>query len=169
MASDGENRGSEFVVRLPVPVHVEESPSPVDRKTLQGGRALKHAKHTRTILVVDDNEAATNALGRLLRMRGHEVELAYTGAEALEKTGRGRPQVAIIDIQLPDLNGYDVARRLRDEEKKGGVRTTLVALTGYGQNEDKEKARRAGFDHHLTKPVGLKEIEVILRKIPPTS
>ena len=119
--------------------------------------------------MVDDNEAATNALGKLLRMRGHNVELAYTGAEALEQAGRGRPQIAIVDIQLPDLNGYDVARRLRDEEKKGGARTTLVALTGYGQNEDKEKARRAGFDYHLTKPVGLKEIEVILRKTPPTS
>ena len=166
--SDGENHGSEFVVRLPVPVFLESS-TPVDRRTLQGGRALKHAKHTRTILVVDDNEAATNALGKLLRMRGHNVELAYTGAEALEQAGRGRPQIAIVDIQLPDLNGYDVARRLRDEEKKGGARTTLVALTGYGQNEDKEKARRAGFDYHLTKPVGLKEIEVILRKTPPTS
>jgi len=166
--SDGENHGSEFVVRLPVPVYLESS-TPVDRRTLQGGRALKHAKHARTILVVDDNEAATNALGKLLRMRGHDVEVAYTGTEALEKAGQFHPQVAIIDIQLPDLNGYGVARRLRDEEKKGGTHATLVALTGYGQNEDKEKARRAGFDHHLTKPVGLKEIEVILRKIPPTS
>ena len=156
------------MVRLPVPVHAE-SPSPVDRKTLQGGRVLRHAKHARTILVVDDNEAATNSLGKLLRMRGHDVEVAYTGTEALEKAEKFHPQVAIIDIQLPDLDGYEVARRLRNEEKRSGARNTLVALTGYGQHEDKEKSRRAGFDHHLTKPVGLKEIEVILRKIPTTS
>ena len=157
-----ENQGSEFIVRLPVPVRLESS-VPEDRKTLHGGRALRRAKHERKILVVDDNEAAADALGKLLRMRGHDVAIAYGGADALEKVRESEPEVAIVDIQLPDMSGYEVARRLRSAGKNG-TRHTLVALTGYGQQEDKDKARQAGFDYHLVKPVGLKEVEMVLRK-----
>jgi len=160
--SRGENQGSEFIVHLPVPVRLE-SLGAVDRKTLSGGHALRRAKHGRKILVVDDNEAAADALGRLLRIRGHDISVAYGGAEALEKARESEPDVVIVDIQLPDMTGYEVARRLRSKEKNG-TRRTLVALTGYGQQEDKEKARQAGFDYHLTKPVGLKEVEAVLRK-----
>ena len=109
------------------------------------------------------HEAAADALGKLLRMRGHDVAIAYGGADALEKVRESEPEVAIVDIQLPDMSGYEVARRLRSAGKNG-TRHTLVALTGYGQQEDKDKARQAGFDYHLVKPVGLKEVEMVLRK-----
>ena len=165
--SAGESQGSEFIVRLPVPVRVESSAT-ADRKTLSGGRALRQAKNAQKILVVDDNEAAADALGKLLHMRGHDVSVAYGGAEALEKARESEPQVLIVDIQLPDMSGHEVARRLRSE-RSNGARPTLIALTGYGQHADKEKARKAGFDYHLTKPVGLKEIEVVLRKRPAKS
>ena len=164
--SSGEDQGSEFIVRLPVPVRLE-SPAPVDRKTLTGGRVLRYAKNAQRILVVDDNEAAADALGKLLHMRGHDVSVAYAGAEALLKARESEPEVAIVDIQLPDMSGHEVARRLRSDNN--GTRPTLIALTGYGQHADKEKARKAGFDYHLTKPVGLKELEVVLRKKPAKS
>ena len=156
--SQGEGRGSEFTVLLPLP---ETKPLlAVDRKTLQGKRALRPAKHALRILVVDDNAAALNALGKLLELRGHRVSLACNGVEAIAEAKRITHQVVILDIGLPDIDGYEVARRLRKEHPS----VFLIALTGYGQQEDKEHAFRAGFDRHLTKPVGLKEIEAVLRK-----
>ncbi len=115
------------------------------------------------ILIVDDNEDAAYGLGKLLTLRGNTVETAYTGDQAIEKAAEFAPDVVVLDIGLPDIDGYAVARKLREDNFKG----ILVALTGYGQASDKERAGDAGFDFHLTKPIGFKEIEVVLRKVPP--
>ncbi len=114
------------------------------------------------ILVVDDNRTAVEAMQKLLRLRGHTVEIALTGEEAIAKTPEFDPQVILLDIGLPDMDGYVVAHALREQVLYRG---TLIALTGYGQDNDKEKATSAGFQHHLTKPAGLAEIEEILATI----
>ncbi len=159
--SPGEGLGSEFIVRLPLPADVQ-LPSVV-RPKLHVGRALRRVKYTRSILVVDDNEVAAEALGRLLELRGHEVQLALNGSEAIYKAQQFHPQIIILDIGLPDIDGYEVARVLQG---KKDFSSTLIALTGYGQPKDKAQALKAGFSLHLTKPVGLKEIETAFRKVP---
>ncbi len=106
---------------------------------------------------------AREALGRLLKWRGHEVTTAYSGQVAVEKAKESRPQIIILDIGLPDIDGYEVLRILREEKNYS---PTLIALTGYGQTEDKERALKAGFHLHLTKPVALKEVEEAFQKVP---
>ncbi len=161
VTSQGKGHGSEFIVRLPLPAQPQTPPSA--KPTLRGGRALRHVKHTRSVLVVDDNEIAAEALGRLLELRGHEVHIAHNGQEAIDQTRQLHPQIIILDIGLPDIDGYEVARIVQGEK---GFSSTLIALTGYGQPGDKERARDAGFFLHLTKPVGLKEVEAAFRKVP---
>lgn len=157
--SDGAGRGSEFVVRLPLPAHM---PPPAAIPKLRAGRAPRHVKDARSILVVDDNEVAAQALGRLLELRGHTIDIAYNGLEAVDKARQSRPHIIILDIGLPDIDGYEVARRLQEEKNFPSV---LIALTGYGQPQDKERALSMGFRLYLTKPVGLKEIEAAFRKV----
>ncbi|HVX90426.1 MAG TPA: response regulator [Candidatus Paceibacterota bacterium] len=114
---------------------------------------------TYRILIVDDNEAAAAGLAQLLEFRGHTLKLAHQG-EGVENLARDfNPEVIILDIGLPDINGYEVASKLRSELS---YHPLIIALTGYGQYEDRERAREAGFDHHLTKPVGLRDIETVL-------
>jgi CheY-like chemotaxis protein len=158
--SHGPGRGSEFIVRLPLSAHT--TLPVVAKEPLRGGRSLRRVKHPRTILVVDDNEAAAQALGRLLQLRGHTVDIAYNGSEGVRKARDSHPQIIILDIGLPDMNGYEVAQLLREEKN---FSSRLIALTGYGQPQDKETALKAGFYLHLTKPVGLKEIEAAFRKV----
>ncbi len=150
--SDGPGRGSEFTVRLPLTsgeeLH-EENRSTIDTEPMDTG--LK-------ILVVDDNRAAADALAKLLSLRGHRTHAVYAGQEAIDTAPAHAPDVILLDIGLPDMEGYEVARALKDL----GVTATLVALTGYGQESDIRKAEKAGFAHHLTKPAGLAEIEEIL-------
>ncbi len=114
------------------------------------------------ILVVDDNRAAADALVKLLSIRGHVLQAVYTGETAIEEAPRFQPEVILLDIGLPDIEGYDVARAIRSDES---VKATLVALTGYGQESDVRKAEKAGFSHHLIKPAGLREIEAVLAEI----
>lgn len=152
--SKGAGLGSEFTVRLPLPEHAApRKNAAIERPASENGFR---------ILIVDDNRAAADALVRLLTMRGNEAEAAYTGEEALSRAPSFNPEVILLDIGLPDMEGYDVARALRSD---GSVTATLVALTGYGQESDIRKAHKAGFDHHLTKPAGLAEIEEILAGI----
>ncbi len=160
VVSQGEGKGSEFIVRLPLPVQTQTLPTV--KPGLRGG-PLRHAKHSRTILVVDDNEVAAEALGRLLQLRGHTVAVAHNGSEAIEKAKHVSPDIIILDIGLPDMDGYEVARVLKTQKN---FSSALIALTGYGQPGDKEKARAAGFQVHLTKPVSLKEVEAAFRKLP---
>jgi PAS domain S-box-containing protein len=144
--SAGLGQGSEFVVRLPV----NDEPAP-------GGDASHFAAGAngnlprRRILVVDDNQDAANSLAVLLRLAGHEVRSAYDGATALALAADFRPALVLLDIGMPEMDGYTVARRLRENAELGPL--VLVALTGWGQHEDRRRSKQAGFDHHLVKPV----------------
>ncbi len=140
--------------------------APTAKSRLHSDRGLSRTKQARTILVVDDNEVAAEALGQLLRLRGHMVELAFNGASAIRKVREFHPQVIILDIGLPDIDGYEVAHVLRREKQFSSI---MIALTGYGQSQDKERARKAGFHMHLTKPVGIREIEMAFRQPVPAS
>ena len=104
---------------------------------------------------------ARETLGALLKVDGHEVELAASGPEGLEKLRSFRPDIALIDIGLPGMDGYEVARTVR---RTGNTEIVLVALTGYGREEDRRNAREAGFDQHLTKPISFEELEKLLQR-----
>lgn len=158
--SGGQGRGSQFIVRLPLSLRTQ--PLSIAKQKSKSGGKPRRVKNTRTILVVDDNEVAAEALGRLLELRGHEVYIAYSGSEAVEKARESHPQIIILDIGLPDIDGYEVVRVLQKEKNYS---PTIIALTGFGQPGDKERALKEGFHLYLTKPVGLKEIETAFRKI----
>lgn len=112
------------------------------------------------ILVVDDNQDAAQGLAMLLEIKGHEVATAHDGPQALERALEFRPTVVLLDIGLPAMDGYQVARELRRQE--GGEEMLLVAVTGYGHESDRQRSRDAGFDHHLLKPVGIEALEELL-------
>jgi CheY-like chemotaxis protein len=114
----------------------------------------------RRILVVDDNQDAADTLGMLLEMTGNEVEIAHDGLAAVEAVAEFRPDVVLLDLGLPKLSGYEVARRIRG--RQDGADVLLVALTGWGQEEDRRRSKEAGFDHHLTKPVEFDELQRLL-------
>ena len=118
----------------------------------------------RRILVVDDNADAADSLGMLLGARGDEVRIAYDGLEALAAENEFRPEVVLLDIGMPRLSGYDVARRIRDAR---GQSVLIVAITGWGQEEDRQRARDAGFNYHFTKPVDFEMLlDLIEREAP---
>ena len=114
----------------------------------------------RRVLVVDDNLDAAEGLAMLLALKGHQVSTAYDGPGALQRARELQPDVVLLDIGLPRLDGFEVARRLREEHPERPM--LLVALTGYGQERDRVRAREAGFDHHLLKPVRLEMLEQLL-------
>lgn len=116
----------------------------------------------RCVLVADDNRDAGETLAMLLRLDGHEVHVATDGLEAVEMFGRVHPDVAILDIGMPGLSGHEVARRIRDQG--GDKPVTLIAVTGWGQKADKERAAASGFDHHFTKPVEPSLLSALLQK-----
>jgi signal transduction histidine kinase/PAS domain-containing protein len=143
--SNGHSQGSEFVVRLPLLVDTPKSLLP--EPTL-----VKPAATTKyRILVVDDNRDAAISLAMWLKLIGNETQIAYDGLAAVEAAAAFKPDVILLDIGLPKINGYDVARRVR--KQSWGEKILLVALTGWGQGEDREKSREAGFNHHMVKPV----------------
>jgi CheY-like chemotaxis protein len=112
----------------------------------------------RRILIVDDNRDGAEAIGMLLNMAGHEIQLAHTGTEALEVARRTRPEIGLLDIGLPDMSGYELAERIRCEAWGEGM--ILIAITGWGdQANDKRRAFAAGFNHHLTKPIDPMHLE----------
>ena len=115
---------------------------------------------SRRILVVDDNRSNTASLGVLLRALGQDVDTAYDGLTALELARRHRPDVVLLDIGLPGMDGYEVARRCR--EQKDLEQTMLVAMTGYGKEEDRRRSHEAGFNAHLVKPVNLEDLWLLL-------
>jgi signal transduction histidine kinase/ActR/RegA family two-component response regulator len=143
--SPGLGRGSEFVVRLPA--LAEPAPDRAARREENGGPA---AAPRRRVLVVDDNVDAADSLVLLLRVSGQEVRVAYDGPTALLIAEAFRPQLVLLDIGMPGMDGYAVAQRLRRQPGLEGV--TLVAVTGWGQEEDRQRSHEAGFDHHLVKP-----------------
>jgi signal transduction histidine kinase len=148
--SKGLDKGSEFVVRLPRADAREPAADALPNRNEEPAPAEAPQGGPRRVLVVDDNADAAGTLAELLQMLGSEVCVAHDGASAIEQTGRFHPDVVLLDIGLPDINGYEVARRIRSLQ---GPQPRLVALTGWGQEEDKRLAQRAGFDEHWTKPV----------------
>jgi CheY-like chemotaxis protein len=119
----------------------------------------------RRILLVDDNRDAADSLALLLGLEGHDVRVAYAGRPAIELAHEFQPEIAVLDLGLPDLSGYDVARLLRQDPALG--RIELIALTGWGQDEHRKRALEAGFDHHLTKPVDLEQFARLLQATAP--
>ena len=117
----------------------------------------------RRVLVVDDNVDGAESLAKLLQICGHETRTAHSGPEALDAARPFKPEVVFLDIGLPGMNGYEVAKRLRGEPSLSGA--VLVALTGWGSEDDKRQSREAGFDFHLTKPVEVTAIESILARV----
>lgn len=145
--SAGAGKGSEFVVSLPRSV-LPNSATVLGQVSDNGSNA---SRVTRRVLIADDNHDGAETLAMILEMLGHEVHVAHSGEEALEVGARCRPEIGILDIGMPDLSGYEVAKRIRHEA--WGAKITLIAVTGWGQESDKRMAHAAGFDHHLTKPV----------------
>jgi CheY-like chemotaxis protein len=150
-ASGGVGMGSEFTVRLPL-LPGSDAPAP--------NAGADPPASPRRILVVDDNHDAGDSLGDLLELSGHQVRVARSGPQAVEAAREFRPDVAILDIGLPGMSGHELAARLRAEPF--GPSLILVALTGYGQDEDRRRTREAGFDHHLTKPADLGQLAALL-------
>jgi signal transduction histidine kinase/CheY-like chemotaxis protein len=155
-ASGGSGHGSEFTVRLPLGGAAVESAG----ADSSPGASASEAAPGRSILVADDNRDTADSLGALLRLHGHSVTVVYDGDAALSAFSSLEPQVAILDIGMPNRNGYEVAREIRSTER--GARAILVALTGWGQDSDKERAAEAGFDHHFTKPTDIERLTALL-------
>ena len=155
VSSAGLGKGSEFVVRLPVQSDKQPKKTPVAHDKTP----LRHCR----LLLVDDNKDAVSMLAMLLRRVGHEVFVVHDGQSALDVARREKPEVVLLDIGLPDMDGYEVAKHMRgDPQLKGSV---LVAMTGYGYDDDVQRARDAGFQDHLLKPVRLDSIEETLNRL----
>jgi two-component system CheB/CheR fusion protein len=150
--SEGVGRGSEFVIRLPVVLEKSVATIGITPEKTNG------AQHMR-ILVVDDNEDSADTMAMYLQANGHDVRTANDGLVAVETAAQFQPEAILMDIGLPKLNGYDAAARIRAQR---GPDVLLVALTGWGQEEDRRRSREAGFDHHLTKPVELDALQRLL-------
>jgi CheY-like chemotaxis protein len=151
-ASRGIGQGSTFTIRLPrvAGPHVHS-----------GAASSDPGVTPRRILIVDDNVDAADSLAMLLELDGHSVSTVYGAVEALEAAARLKPEMLFLDIGLPVMDGYEVARRLRSQSETMALR--LVAITGYGQKEDRERALASGFDDHLVKPVTPESLEALFR------
>jgi PAS domain S-box-containing protein len=153
--SEGAGKGSEFIIKLPVEA-AKSAAAPEQPKRAADGRASV----ARRVLVVDDNVDAAAMLAALIRQLGHEVEIVHDGSAALRAVEGYRPEVILLDIGMPGMNGFEVAQRLRELGRVPRLR--LVAVTGWGKPEDRQRSREAGFDMHLIKPVELSEIQQAL-------
>ncbi len=153
--SEGLGKGSKFTVRLPI-----SRQTPADGKVSQRNVSTS-SQSPQKVLVVDDNRDTAMSCARLLKGMGHEVETAFDGLAALEAARSFKPQAILLDIGLPGMNGYEVAKTLRDE---GFANEVIVAVSGYGQPEDRERSRQAGFDDHLVKPVHQDALVTVLQQ-----
>jgi PAS domain S-box-containing protein len=157
--SAGLGKGCEFVVRLPLMALRTEKLN--DEEITEPNQSAPKSGHR--LLVVDDNQDAAMSLALLLKLQGHEVRVANDGQSALEIASTFRPSVIFLDIGMPVMDGYEVARRLR--QQPGLEKVVLVALTGWGQKDDRRRSREAGFDHHLVKPAEAKMLEALLAEL----
>ena len=155
--SEGLGKGSEFVVRLPLSV---DHPMPQRQPVLAG----KPPGAGRRVLVVDDNRDSADSLAMLLEITGNETHIAYDGEEAIRAVEKFEPEVVLLDIGLPKLNGYDACRRIRQQWPDRNM--VLVALTGWAQEEDRRRSKDAGFDDHMVKPVDLAALTNLLASLP---
>jgi len=147
--SDGADRGSKFVIRLPL----AESPS----RSQESEVAASVSRETvRRILIVDDNQDSADAVALILQLDGHDVKAIYTGVDALDLVEEFKPHAVLLDIGMPQLNGYQVAKRLRAQA--WGKNVLLIAQTGWGQEDDIRQCREAGFNHHVTKPIDFQKL-----------
>jgi CheY-like chemotaxis protein len=158
--SAGSNQGSEFVVCLPI--LPEEGPG---QASANGSAAVLGGCPRRRVLIVDDNQDGAESLALLLRLAGHEVQVCHDGPTALVLAETFQPKVVLLDIGLPGMDGYEVARRLR--ARPGVGPQLLVALTGYGQDDDLRRSREAGFDHHLVKPADPDKLAALFAEVTP--
>lgn len=159
--SKGPDKGSEFVVRLPLLIQPPHRPLP--RSDGPRAKALSDCR----ILVVDDNKDSADSLRMLLRLKGNEIRTAHDGLEAVEVAERFHPELVLLDIGLPKLNGYEVARHIR--QQPWGRNVILAALTGWGQDEDRRRSQEAGFNFHIVKPVDLAALERLLAGLQATT
>ena len=157
--SEGPGRGSEFVVRLPVLIVEPRKSQPAEPTGNE-----PPAPTARRVLVVDDNPDSAASLAMLLKLAGNETCTAHDGLEAMKTAETFRPDVVFLDIGLPKLNGRDAARRIR--EQPWGTKMVLVALTGWGQDEDRRRSQEAGFDHHMVKPIDYAVLNKLLASLP---
>ena len=160
--SDGLNQGSTFKLKLPLSEISKPSARP-EIKDIDLPKSCDNAQLR--ILVVDDNIPSANTMGWMMETIGHSVILSHDGQDALQKARHEKPDVILMDIGLPEMNGYDVARALREEKDLSHI--TLIAQTGWGRKRDKERAQDAGFDHHLIKPLNYDELTHLLSGISP--
>jgi CheY-like chemotaxis protein len=159
--SDGPGQGSEFRLRLPLLTSDTAPSSPVTEPNESPEPKILSSKR---ILVVEDNLDGAEMLAEMLKVWGHEVYIAHDGADGFNSALRFYPDVALLDIGLPEMDGYEVARRIRQNPALDGV--LLIAVTGFGQETDRQRSEEAGFDHHFTKPL---DIEALHRLIGPSS
>src|SRR5262249_23133689 len=154
-------QGSEFAVRLPaLPAEAVSPECPIAGEADGQASPLPRQSRQRRILLVDDNVDAAESLSMLLGLQGHEVRVAHDGQTALRAAEEFQPEVVLLDIGLPRMDGNEVARRLRERPESAGM--LLVALTGYGQDEDRRRSQEAGFNAHLLKPVDLAALQGLL-------
>jgi CheY-like chemotaxis protein len=156
--SAGRNRGTTFRIRLPSRVRAGA------RKVQSPDAARPTAAGRQRVLVVDDNEDALKSLSMLVSLMGNDVCQARDGLEAVEQAEQFRPDVVLMDIGMPRLNGYDAACRIR--QQPWGMDIVLIATTGWGQEEDRRRTKAAGFDHHLVKPLDHNKLQVLLEQAP---
>jgi CheY-like chemotaxis protein len=156
--SGGLGRGSEFLVRLPIagPPLVRESAPPREEPEHE-------VTAKRRVLIVDDNRDSAASMAKLLRVMGHEVDTAHDGEQAVEMAGAMRPEVVLLDIGLPKMNGYAAANTIR--QQPWGKKMILIAVTGWGQEEDKRKSKEAGFDQHMVKPIDVRSLMKFLSEL----
>ena len=151
--SEGLGKGSEFTVRLPITsLPLQNQPEKEDWYSADTAG--------RRVLVVDDNVDAASSLCMMLQLKGHTVQMVHDGSAALRAIQSFSPEVVLLDIELPDINGYEIAKRIRS--KREGKSIVLIALTGRGQQDDKDRAREAGFDEHFTKPVDISLLATLI-------
>jgi CheY-like chemotaxis protein len=156
--SEGPGRGSEFIIRLPVFAEHQHPESRICQSTARAASRLLR------ILVVEDNVEAGKSMAMVLRLWGHEVRVVRDGPAALEAASQEPPDVVLLDIGMPGMDGYEVAKRLR--EKPALKKALLIALTGFGTDQDRWRSREAGFDIHLVKPVSTDELRRVLSNGP---
>ena len=155
--SDGSGKGTEFIVRLPLVIVAKpDGEVKPDNKTKEPASAHR-------ILVADDNRDSADSLAMMLEMLGHEVSCAHDGVEALETAKRSKPELVFLDLGMPRMNGYDAARMIRNQPECNGV--VLVALTGWGQEQDRRRSYEAGFDYHIVKPIDFTAVEKLLEDL----
>jgi len=159
-SSEGAGKGSEFIIRLPV--LTQSSPAPA--RVIQAVPP-EHPHVRRRILVVDDNLDSAESMTMMLKLSGHDVAMAHDGLEAVKLAREFQPDVALLDLGMPKLDGYEAARSIR--EQSWGQDMMLVALTGWGQAEDKRRSREAGFDAHLVKPIDFDALEELVATTKP--